>query len=259
MDPGGTRTGPPDFIGVGTQRSGTTWWFMTLLEHPAIRAPRHGNKELHYLTRYAGRKMTDTDVERYHDKFPRAPGELVGEWTPRYMHDFWTPRLIRRAAPDAKLLVLFRDPIERFRSGVPKERMVDPERPLGDVIADAMERGRYATQLRRLRAEHPDAEILVTQYEKCAADPVTQYHRTLRFLGADTDQPPPDFQRRRGRSQARNKTELWPDLVAGLKATLEPEVRQLAAMEPEIDVSLWPNFAHLAHAGSTDATDALPA
>jgi hypothetical protein len=142
---------------------------------------------------------------------------------------------------------------------VPKEIMVDRRRPLDSVVADAMERGRFASQLRRLRAEHPQAEILILQYEKCVADPVGQYRRTLRFLGADADQPPPDFQRRRGRSQAKAKTPLWPDLVEGLEATLEPEVALLASMEPEIDVSLWPNFAHLAHAGSTDATDALPA
>jgi hypothetical protein len=259
MPRGKTTTGPPDFIGVGTQRSGTTWWFRSLLEHPAIRGPRRGNKELHFLTRFAGREMTDADIERFYSKFARAPGELVGEWTPRYMHDFWTPRLIRRAAPDAKLLVLFRDPIERFRSGVPKEVSVDGERPLGGVIADAMERGRYATQLRRLRAEHPSAEILVLQYEKCVTEPVAQYRRTLRFLGADPDQPPPDFERPRGRSQSKRKTPLWPDLHEALMATLEPEVKELASMEPTIDVSLWPNFAHLARAANMDAADALPA
>ena len=34
------------------------------------------------------------------------------------MGDAWALRLIRRAAPDAKLLVLLRDPIERYRSGI---------------------------------------------------------------------------------------------------------------------------------------------
>ena len=39
----------------------------------------------------------------------------------------------------------------------------------------------------------------------------------------------------------------------GLRAVMEPEVARLAELTPEIDVSLWPNFAHLA------AADALPA
>jgi hypothetical protein len=251
-------TGPPDFIGVGTQRSGTTWWFVSLLEHPGIRAPRSGKKELQFLTRFATRELTDEDIRRYHRKFPRDAGQVVGEWTPRYMHDFWTPRLLRRVAPEAKLLVLLRDPIERFRSGVPKELTVPRGHPRNRVIADAIERGRYASQLRRLRAEHPDAEVLILQYEKCVRDPVSEYRRTLRFLGADADHPAPDFDRRRGRSQAKRKTPLWPDLVEALRATLEPEALELAATEPDIDVSLWPNFAYLAD-GGTSAADAIPA
>ena len=34
--------------------------------------------------------------------------------------------------------------------------------------------------------------------------------------------------------------------MAGLRAVMEPEVAALAELTPEIDVSLWPNFAHLA-------------
>jgi Sulfotransferase family len=238
MASGRPTTGPPDFIGVGTQRSGTTWWFATLLQHPSIRPPRNRRKELHFFNRFGWQEMRDADIAGYHKRFPRRPGQLTGEWTPRYMHNFWTPRLIRRAAPDAKLLVMFRDPIERFRSGVPKEITVDPGRRLDQIIADAIERGRYASQLQRLRDEHPSAEILILQYEKCVADPVGQYQRTLRFLGAD----PKNVERPRGRSQAPSKKPLWPDLLEGLKTTMEPEVRRLAEIAPEIDLSLWRNF-----------------
>jgi len=246
-------TGPPDFIGVGTQRSGTTWWFATLLQHPAIRPPRDRRKELHFFNRFCWREMRDADIARYHRRFPRRPGQLTGEWTPRYMHNFWTPRLIRRAAPEAKLLVMFRDPIERFRSGVPKETSVHPDRPIEQIIADAIERGRYAMQLQRLRAEHPSAQILVLQYERCVADPLGQYRRTLRFLGADPDHEPKDVERPRGRSQAARKKPLWPDLTEALRAAMEPDVRRLSEIAPEVDLSLWPNFAHLAPGGETQA------
>ena len=243
----GTPTGPPDFIGVGTQRSGTTWWFRTILQHPAINAPRSGIKELHFFRRFGAHQMGRQDVERYHAKFLRRAGEIAGEWTPRYLHDFWTPRLIRRAAPHAKLLIMFRDPIERLRSGIPKEFDRDPTQLLEDVTADAIERGRYATQLRYLRDQHPDAEVLILQYERCVAEPVEQYRRTLHFLGVDPDSADlPDFTARRGKSQASNKKELWPDLRDAMVDVLESEVAELAAMEDEIDPSLWRNFAHLA-------------
>jgi hypothetical protein len=54
------------------------------------------------------------------------------------------------------------------------------------------------------------------------------------------------FARGRGTTQASQKKPLSDDLVAGLRAVMEPEVSALAALTPEIDVSLWKNFAHLA-------------
>ena len=58
------------------------------------------------------------DIERYQRYFPVPEGAVAGEWTPGYLIDFWTPELIARAAPEARILVLLRDPIDRFRSGL---------------------------------------------------------------------------------------------------------------------------------------------
>jgi hypothetical protein len=248
-----STTGPPDFVGVGTQRSGTTWWFQTLLGHPQIKPPKGRRKEQHFFDRFCAVELTDADITEYHARFPRRPGQIAGEWTPRYMHDFWTPPLIARAAPDAKLLIMFRDPIERFRSGVPHRLSRTPDGRLEAVTADAIERGRYATQLRRVLACHDAARILILQYEKCVADPAGQYRRTLEFLGVDPEHRHEELERRRGTTQASRKQPLWDDLMDGLRATLEPEVVQLAELTPEIDVALWPNFAHLV------AANALPA
>jgi hypothetical protein len=238
-------TGPPDFVGVGTQRSGTTWWFETLLGHPQIRGPKGRRKEQHFFDRFCATPLTDADIARYHARFPRDPGQIAGEWTPRYMHDFWTPRLIARAAPGAKLLIMFRDPIERMRSGVPHRLSRTPDARLEAATADAIERGRYATQLRRVLACHDAERVLILQYEKCVADPARQYRRTLEFLGADAGHRHDGFEERRGTTQASKKQPLWDDLMDALRAALEPEVARLAELTPEIDVSLWPNFAHL--------------
>jgi hypothetical protein len=251
--PAQTTTGPPDFVGVGTQRSGTTWWFETLLGHPQIRAPKGKRKEQHFFDRFCAQELTEADIAEYHARFPRKAGQIAGEWTPRYMHDFWTPRLIARAAPDAKLLMMFRDPIERFRSGVPHRLSRTPGSRLEAVTADAIERGKYATQLKRVLASHDAEKILILQYEKCVAEPDAQYRRTLTFLGVDAEHVHEGFQEQRGTTQAAKKKPLWDDLMDGLRATLEPEVTQLAELTPEIDVALWPNFAHLVTADALHA------
>jgi hypothetical protein len=241
-------TGPPDFVGVGTQRSGTTWWFRVLLAHPQVKPPLLGGKEQHFFDRFGRREVIEADINEYHNRFVRRPGEVAGEWTPKYSHEFWTPRMIARIAPEAKLLIMFRDPIERFRSGAPHRVSSTANTRIEAGIADAIERGRYATQLRRLLACHDASRVLVLQYEKCVADPQGQYRRTLEFLGVDPEHHYGGFDRPRGTTQAGAKKPLWNDMLEALRAVYEPEVRDLAALAPELDLSLWRNFAHLAPA-----------
>lgn len=241
----GVNGGPPDFVGVGAQRSGTTWWFELLLSHPSIRAPRGGRKELHFFDRFGAEPMDEADVAAYHELFPREPGQTVGEWTPRYMGDAWTPRLLRRAAPEARLLVVLRDPIERYRSGVVHRAARTPDQKLESIASDAIERGRYASQLRHLRELFSPEQLLVLQYERCRLDPVGEYRRTLRHLGVD-DHVPDDMQTLRGTTTASGKDELWPDLRVALRAALDPEVAELPALVAGFDLALWPNFRDLA-------------
>jgi hypothetical protein len=238
-------TGPPDFVGVGAQRSGTTWWFEMLLEHPAIRAPRQGRKELHFFDRFGIEESTDADVADYHALFPREAGELVGEWTPRYMADAWTPLLLRRAAPDARILVMLRDPIERYRSGILHRLDRAPEARRGMIASDAIERGRYAWQVRTMRECFGSERVLVLQYERCRQDPIGEYRRTLAFLGAD-DHVPDAFSRPRGSTTEPRKSPLWPAFVEAMQATLTPDIAELTQLVPELDLSLWPNFASVA-------------
>jgi hypothetical protein len=239
-------TGPPHFVGVGAQRCGTTWWFRVMVGHPRIRPPKGRRKELHFFDPFAARRMTDEDVQRYYKLFPRETGELVGEWTPRYMRDFWTPPLLRQVAPDVRLLVMLRDPVERYRSGVLHRLTRTPDRRPEALASDGIERGRYALQLRRLHRYFDPERILVLQYERCRAEPMEEYLRTVRFLGLTEHEDPRDFSRPRGTTTAPKKEELWPDFQRALQVALEPDVAELKALAPGIDLSLWPNFAHLA-------------
>ena len=73
MPESGVRTGPPDFIGVGTQRSGTTWMQRLLIDHPRIVMPGDERKEQHFFDWFGKTPMTDADIARYHAGFPRGP------------------------------------------------------------------------------------------------------------------------------------------------------------------------------------------
>lgn len=243
--PQGWSTGAPDFVGVGAQRSGTSWWFRQVTSHPDVVAP--WGKERHYFEAFWQRELTDADAEGYRQLFPRPPGVLTGEWTPRYMYDPWTPRLLKSCAPEAKIMVILRDPWERFLSGMAHEsRVLERElgRSNGDYLrlmirGDALRRSLYAEQVRRVVDCFDRSRVLVLQYERCVREPEAELERTFRFLGLD---PPPSSPIERRAGAGGRRDHQVPAAVAdGMRATLVADVEELAQLAPEIDPELWPS------------------
>ena len=231
--------GPPDFIGVGAQKSGTTWWFEAVCAHPRVSRLPRAPKELHYFDRFCREPFTDESAARYHRLFPRRRGMQNGEWTPGYMHDVWVPPLLARAAPDARLLVLLRDPVERYRSAIAgrDSRLRDAQ-----LARDAFARGFYHAQLTRL-LEHFDREqLLVLQYERCRDGPEEELRRTFAFLGLD-DPGAPAALRRRANVTAAPKPSLDASLIAELRRAYGEDAERLFGEFPELDPGLWSTLA----------------
>lgn len=231
--------GPPDFVGIGAQKAGTTWWFDAICAHPDVYSRDDIHKERHFFDRYAVRSFGPAERARYRSWFPRPDGALTGEWTPDYMHCRWVPALLAQAAPQARLLALVRDPVERFRSGLAHHRRDRGTLTL-ETYQDALARGLYSDALLPWVACFPDEQILVLQYERCKADPVSQLARTYRFLGLEPFVHD-------GITKRVNVTEHAPDLEDDVRRRLvqvyESDVRALARRFPDIDLNLWPNFA----------------
>jgi Sulfotransferase domain len=234
-------TGPPDFVGIGVQKAGTTWWFDAICAHPDVSFRPDIHKERHFFDRYAIRSFGPGDCSRYHGWFPRPPGSLTGEWTPDYMHLAWVPPLLAQAAPRARLLVLLRDPVERFRSGLAHSRR-DRGRLTTEMYQDSFARGLYHDALRRWSLSYPAHQILVQQYERCVADPEGELDRTYRFLGLD----PFAFEGVQGQvNTTAHAVDLHQDIRRRLVELYTPDVTELSASFPDIDLALWPNFAHI--------------
>ncbi|MHB8233143.1 MAG: sulfotransferase [Solirubrobacteraceae bacterium] len=244
--PPGARTGAPDFIGVGVQRCGTTRWFDLISSHPEVTRPV-GAKELHFFDRFYEGPYTEADTAEYHRYFPRAGEEKVGEWTPLYLSAPWIPRLLATAAPAARLIVLLRDPLERYRSGLELDAGVAARRgaPLSRYAPlEAFVRGLYHSQLANLMRHFDRSAVLVLQYERCTREPETQLRRTFEFLGLTDTDFVPDLA-----AHPKHQPEK-PTLDAATReayvSAYSDDVVRLAAAFPEIDLELWPNFTHLA-------------
>jgi hypothetical protein len=248
--PPGCQTGPPDFIGVGVQRCGSTRWFNLISSHPEVITSAQ-TKELHYFDRFYASPCTPADLAGYHDYFPHRAGQKAGEWTPLYVSAPWIPRLLAAAAPDARLLVLLRDPVERYLSALALNARVASRRgaPLSRYAPlEAFVRGLYHAQLVRLLGHFDRSEVLVLQYERCTLEPLGELQRTFRFLGLSESGFVPDLEAHPKRQP--EKPVLDRDTRDAYVQAYRSDVESLIESFPEIDVRLWPNFAHLADGSS---------
>jgi hypothetical protein len=234
-------TGPPDFVGVGVQRAGTSWWHSLIEAHPDVNRLTTRIKELHFFDELWAVSADELDVAGYHNLFPRAAGKLIGEWTPRYMYNPWVPPLLRAAAPDARLLVMLRDPVARFQSGLAharrRRRTLDP-----DLVADAINRGQYSHQLDVLYTHFPRDSVLVLQLEACVANPSAWWIRTLDHLSLRHVPVPAERPGRRN-AAAVPRVKVSDELSETLHSIYQPMASQLQQLAPDIDIDLWPTFS----------------
>ena len=233
--------GPPDYVGVGTARSGTSWWDQLINEHPRVSRLPGTPKEVHFFDALWQEGLRAGDVERYHALLRAAGGDRLPGSGRRAT--CWMPgrrRLLRQAAPEARLLVLLRDPVERFRSG---RTLAENRFTVGSTARAAanaaFNRGLYADQLLRLWRAWPRDQVLVLQYERCVTDPRGQLERTYGFLGLEPVLPDERRLGQRVNASAGDKVALSPWQREELARRYAPENERLAELVPDLDLSLW--------------------
>ena len=161
QDPEGDQVTEPqdtfDFVIIGAQKSGTTWWQGLLEGHLEIHRPHRQRRELHFFDHFWDRWPEPAQFELYKQYFPRPQGSLIGEKTPGYLYQPWVAPMLKTVAPKAKLIVLMRDPVERYVSNLgllKRAGAFKGEVGGGDLgtrehrVVEAMERSRYAAQLK---------------------------------------------------------------------------------------------------------------
>ncbi len=189
MKPANTRN--PDFLVVGAAKAGTTWLQACLGEHPDIFVPGEG--ELDFFSLYY-----DRGFDWYRSFFDKASKETaVGEKSPSYMVTPEAAGRIYSALPDAKLIFLFRNPVERAYShycmlarvgAVNKD--IDAELRKGTRLVDE---GLYFSHLSRFLEYFDPARVKCMVYEDLKTDARSYVKEIYDFLGVDTTYTPPSL------------------------------------------------------------------
>ena len=222
----------PAWLGIGAQRSGTTWFTDLLTQHPQVGLGTNGKKEQQLLHKVADGRVP---AQEYLDLFP-DDGVRRGDWTPHYFRHASTPAAAARLVPDAPVLVLLRDPVERFRSAMRLAATRQKSWPYPVPITVQTWSGFYADQLAAWAASVGRGRLHVMVFEQVRLDAQGAVDEVWGKLGVE----PVPLQEVARESSSSSKADWdWPE---GLRETLQvlyrPQAERLAR-EWGLDVSAW--------------------
>jgi hypothetical protein len=217
----------PNLIVIGAARCGTTSLHRYLNLHPEIEMSP--SKEPQFFNDW----NWDRGLGWYEDQFP-ASAKVVGESSPTYTVYPAHPNVPERMAsvvPDAKLIYLVRDPIERLVSGYRFRRWVlqREDRSLEDALAD-FETSRhvaascYAMQLEQLFPYYPLERILVLEQRALAERRIETLRRAFRFLEVDETFHSHEFERNYNQTDGLRANAIGQKAIALLDSTLGPRL-----------------------------------
>lgn len=115
----------PAFIIVGTMKAGTTSLAGNLKLHPQIFMPQ---REVRFFN-----DNWHEGIDWYRRIFAPGAGKVCGEKTPDYMRVRHYMKRMHKVVPDAKIIVLLRDPVARLLSEI-NHRMSAGRLPAADRI-----------------------------------------------------------------------------------------------------------------------------
>ena len=200
----------PDFLIAGVPKAGTTALHAALVRHPQLFLPTVKEPKFFLSDGRPPRNGGPGDVQTYQEHVwrrsayealfaPAPPGTLCGEATPFYLYDHPAHERIRAVVPDAKLILLLRDPVDRAHSNWTHlwNAGLEPEADFLTACRAEEERkaagwahfwhylsqGLYGRQVQHLFSLFPREQVLLLRYRELKDAPDATLDRVCTFLG----------------------------------------------------------------------------
>jgi len=216
-----SRRMKPEVIIIGAQKAGTTSLYHWLQQHPQMEASCR--KEVHFFD--GGLATRHDSYQRgelwYRAHFPvktkKHATSVAFEASPMYLFHPLCAERIKSHYPEAKLIVLLRDPVERAISHYWHVRRSRGEKlPLLEALKAEegrlepiwkhqcyntrafkdwtyKARGLYAKQLRVYFEHFPRSQFMILQSETLFANPSAGLRQVLAFIGVNSEFTPRDI------------------------------------------------------------------
>tara|TARA_B100000902_G_C27286965_1_gene904980 strand:- start:1323 stop:2189 length:867 start_codon:yes stop_codon:yes gene_type:complete len=194
-----------DFFVVGAPKTGTTSLCHYLDEHPeiemsSIKEPDYfSDSEIQNQGMYYGEERIDT-IEKYHNLFNNTESRLKGEGSVSYLFYKNVPLKIKEYNPNAKIIIILRNPIERafshflmdYRLGLTYNTFEEivlkqsKHKYASLFYQQYIEVSEYTVQIKRYLECFPSKNILVIDYEDFKDASLAVINKIFLFLEVST-------------------------------------------------------------------------
>jgi Sulfotransferase family len=215
--------GLPSFIVFGAIKAATTWIQVQLQSNPQIYMP---DPEPHYFS---------SDFERGEDFYrsffkDAAAGSLLGEKSADYLAHPLAAQRIAALLPDVRLVVQFRNPVDRaysdykmlYRRGTVRGKPEDYLSSFDNSQPRFLHDGLYAEHLQRWFDHFPSEQILPFLYDDVQADPRGTVAKVSAHIGVEAVFDPEGAKRRENDSAETFLPLPIRTALAPLKNTIKP-------------------------------------
>jgi hypothetical protein len=216
----------PDFFVVGAPKCGTTSLCKYLDQHPDIFISKP--KEPHYFGQdLAAKPRRGRTLEKYLSLFEGAKNKVCGEGSTRYLYSKVAAKHIYELNPDAKIIIMLRNPVD-FLYSFHSQLLVDLAEDIPDfqlaleaesdrregkrIPRDAQrpadclysEVAKFSEQVKRYFDTFGREQVYVIIFDDFKSDIARVYRETLEFLEVDASFQFTDFKNHKPNARIKN-------------------------------------------------------
>ena len=188
----------PEYFVVGTAKAGTTSLFKYFLDHPQVFVPP--NKETYFFGEHCYEDSKIETIKEYQKIFRSAvSGEKCVEVSTSYLYSQQAACEIKEYNPDAKIMIILRNPVDRAFSNYKyklktgkedcnnfeealsrEENRISAGLPYGFHYTGM---GLYYNQVKRYFDIFDKENVLVLLFDELKSDPALFYEKINCFMG----------------------------------------------------------------------------
>mgnify|MGYP000167901134 CR=1 FL=1 len=205
-----------DFFVIGAQKCATSWLYYCLKEHPETHLPSH-KKEFQYIgdndSNYSAREWNDQLLLGAEKKYK------CGDVSVEYIIDPSSPKLLKNLAPNSKLILSVRNPVERavsaffwnqrknyleintslesgLKRGLKLNKLNNGLEGSDQYLVDIIRRGLYYKYLENYLKYFSDDQFYILFFDDIKKDPLKVIQNLYSFLDIDVDYLPKSIERK---------------------------------------------------------------